>query len=732
MTSVLDSLRPLLALQVLVAWALVILFRLLYARLRREEFLRWWAAAAGAHGACLALGWLWLDLGRHWSFFSGSLVLATTLAGYLEIPLLVLGARALQPKSTGSTAGRVAPIGLALGVAAALFAVSTVSQEAAFRFAIRNAPRFFLLGLAYAYCTAAFLRQQRLGQSGGANAIAAACAALAAVWLIFAYSASGVYLAPPGPQLHSSPVLTALTVGCQLSVALGLVLWMFELASKADQQRKASEDRYRDLVENATDIIFACDVDGNLTALNRAGQQALGYSGPEVLQLNLRQLLAPEFLTAEAPAAGAHQELDFLTKGGRRLTLEVSWRAAAQDGQPAGMEGIARDITQRKALEEQLLQAHKMEAIGRLAGGVAHDFNNMLTIIGGFAQLAKQEVSRNSPAQESLDEVITAADRAAALTGQLLAFSRQQVVQPESLNLNRLLRETEKMLRRLIGERFELVTVLSPDLGGVEADPVQMQQVLFNLVVNARDAMDGAGRIIVETENVVWNEPRSSDGAMLPAGPYVMLSVSDSGKGMDVATRSRVFEPFFTTKGLGKGTGLGLATVYGIVKQHHGEIEVWSEPGAGTTFKFYLPRIETPEAADLPGAPEWQPQGGTETILLVEDEAGVRTMARRLLAERGYQVLDAASPQEALGLATGHEGQIHLLLTDVVMPDMNGRQLAARLLEIRPDLRVLYMSGYSSDFHVDGGAAAPDGLFLQKPFSPGGLLEKLRQALEGK
>jgi PAS domain S-box-containing protein len=382
--------------------------------------------------------------------------------------------------------------------------------------------------------------------------------------------------------------------------------------------------------------------------------------------------------------------------------------------------------------EAQFRQAQKMEAVGRLAGGIAHDFNNLLTAIFGYADLMAEDLPAGSPAHDDLNEIRTAATRAAALTRQLLAFSRQQVLQPAVLNINEVIETLEKMLRRLLGEDIALETHLAPDLGNAEADAGQLEQVIMNLVVNARDAMPTGGKLTIETANVALGGEYAQVHRPVAPGDYVMLAVSDSGIGMDDAVKTRLFEPFFTTKEVGKGTGLGLATVYGIVKQSGGYIWVYSEPGHGAAFKVYLPRVHAPVDAAKQAAPTAGPLGGTETILLAEDDDLVRPLARELLVKLGYRVLDAADAAGALALGRGHPGDIDLLVSDVVLPGQSGLQLARQLAADRPRMKVLYMSGYTDEAIVRHGLLDPGTNFLQKPFTPAGLARKVREVLDAK
>src|SRR5205809_3987276 len=380
--------------------------------------------------------------------------------------------------------------------------------------------------------------------------------------------------------------------------------------------------------------------------------------------------------------------------------------------------------------EERLRQAQKMEAVGRLAGGVAHDFNNLLTVITSYSDLLLEDLGPDDPKRDDVGQIRQAAEGAAALTRQLLAFSRQQVLEPKVLDLKATVAATEKLLKRLIGEDVQLTTFLAPDLGVVKADPGQIEQIIINLAVNARDAMPTGGRLTIEAANVDMDETYVRGHA--PAGPgrYVMLALSHTGIGMDQQTKARIFEPFFTTKEPGKGTGLGLATVYGIVKQSGGFIWVYSEPGHGTTFKIYLPQVEAPLEGRAVGAAPGDLPRGTETILLVEDAAAVRAVTRQVLERQGYTVLEAAHGAAALQTAAGHPGPIHLLLTDVVMPVLSGRQLADQLARLRPDAKVLYASGYTDDAVVRHGVLEAGISYLQKPFTADSLARKVREVLD--
>ncbi|MDP1832208.1 MAG: PAS domain S-box protein [Geothrix sp.] len=507
---------------------------------------------------------------------------------------------------------------------------------------------------------------------------------------------------------------------------------------RAEATLRESEERYRGLFENAYDIIYTHDLARRVTSLNKAGEAIIGYSRDEVLGRDIVQLVAPEHRslagqTIERMLAGedaaATYELEIVTREGRRVPIEVSSRLIYADGRPIAVQGIARDVSERKRLQSQLAQAQKMEAVGLLASGIAHDFNNLLGVIIGFCELMEDNPSPRS-APQRLSQIKDAGMRAAALTRQLLAFGRKQVLEPRVLDLNAIVTDTVKLIERLIGEDIALRIRLASDLGSVSADLGQMEQVIMNLAVNARDAMVNGGSLSFETANADLDEAYAGTHAGVMPGRYVMLAVSDTGLGMDVETQARIFEPFFTTKEKGKGTGLGLATVFGVVKQSGGNIWVYSELGQGTTFKVYLPRVDEPaEAVEVQNAGAAVP-GGTETILLVEDDASLRELAREHLERNGYTVLAAPSPFAALELARLHAGRIQLLFTDVVLPGMNGRALADQLVRMLPEVRVLYASGYPNDAIACHGVLEAGIHFLSKPYMHEALARKVREALD--
>jgi two-component system, cell cycle sensor histidine kinase and response regulator CckA len=516
------------------------------------------------------------------------------------------------------------------------------------------------------------------------------------------------------------------------------------LGGEADASRKgaepdliSSQDGYRELFENANEVMYTHDLGGRLTALNKAGVALTGYSREEAMGMNMSTLVAPEYrriwrekLDSQIGGeAKTTYELEIVNRSGARISLETGTRLIFRVGKPVAVQGIARDVTERRRLEAHLLQSQKMEAIGRLAGGVAHDFNNMLTVITGYSQWMLDELPPESPMCESASEILLAANRAAALTNQLLVFSRNQVIQPIIVDLNDLVAQMDQMLRRLIGENIELVTKTYPDLGLIRGDPGQIEQVILNLAVNARDAMPRGGRLILETANVhIYEEHEWTQEDCIP-GAYVMLAVSDSGSGIDEEVKAHIFEPFFTTKAQGRGTGLGLSTVYGIVKHDGGHIRVESEPGVGTVFRIYFPRVGDPPLPKIIPRPRARSRG-TETILLVEDEIALRRIVGEMLARLGYTVVESPDSRSAEKVAADYGKPIQLLLTDVVMPELGGWDLASRLKAVRSDLKVLFMSGYTDDTIVQQGVLEAGAAYLQKPFTPDALANKIREVLD--
>jgi two-component system, cell cycle sensor histidine kinase and response regulator CckA len=499
-------------------------------------------------------------------------------------------------------------------------------------------------------------------------------------------------------------------------------------------ERKRAEEAFNSLVSYAPMGIYIVQ-DGKFAMINPGFEVITGYHAQELIGQHCLDPVSPEyraFVREQALLRLKDQglppyEYQFITKDGKTGWVMETVTPTQYQGKPAVM-GYFMDISPLKKLEAQFLQAQKMEAVGRLAGGVAHDFNNMLGIISGHAEMVLLGLKKHDPLYSHLEEIRKAAERSALLTRQLLAFSRKQILEPRVINLNNLVTELEKMFYRLMGEDIELVKVFDPVPTNVKVDPGQMEQLIMNLVVNARDAMPRGGKLIIETQNVTIDETYVHDHHYATLGPHVLLAVSDNGLGMDADTRAHVFEPFFTTKETGKGTGLGLSTVYGIVKQSGGSIEVYSELGRGTTFKIYLPRVEEPAAA-LKAEVFDAPLEGSNTILVVEDEDTLRALIIDVLEMYGYKVLEARNGSEALLICEQHPGPIDLMLTDVVLPRMNGRELADRLAPLRPEIKVLFMSGYTETAILHPGGLRDDTAFIQKPFSPANLAQKVKKVL---
>jgi PAS domain S-box-containing protein len=539
---------------------------------------------------------------------------------------------------------------------------------------------------------------------------------------------------------HTPAQYRSTMIRLTLFVVLAMLICWFNAALRGAQEGlRRSEINFRSLVTNAPYGICRCDSAGQLLDANPALLTMLGFSSSkELAGKHLGALYADaqqwfqlaDYLLSATPFNGLIVE--WKRKDGTGTVVRVSGRAVSDGKKGRTFELFAEDVTERRALEQQLRQSQKMEAVGRLAGGVAHDFNNLLMVISGYSEFLLDRLGPDLALRGPAQEIASAAVRATSLTRQLLAFSRKQMLAPKILDLNSVVTENLKMLNRMIGEDVELVMVPAAELGTVRADAGQIEQVIMNLAVNARDAMPAGGKLTIETSNVSLDEDYARFHAPLRPGNYVMLAISDTGAGMDSETQSHIFEPFFTTKGM-KGTGLGLSTVYGIVKQSGGYIWVYSEAGKGTTFKVYLPRVaetvETPAQVAIP-AEAAATEPGTETILLVEDEANLRYLARQFLEKQGYRVVEAADGAAAMQIAVAHEGVIHLLLTDVIMPGMNGRELAQRISEIRPNVKVLYMSGYTENVIGSNGTLDAGVRLLQKPFSLRDLKSKVREVLD--
>jgi two-component system cell cycle sensor histidine kinase/response regulator CckA len=530
------------------------------------------------------------------------------------------------------------------------------------------------------------------------------------------------------------------TMGGQIEGAQQRLMDDLQERTQMEAALVESERAYRSTFDEAPVGIAHMSLEGAWVRVNRHLADLLGYSAEELVSRQLSAVQAPEAVAHDRELreqllngglARAATETRYRHREGHLLRLNVTVSLHRDlGGQPQYFIAILEDISERRALEEQLSQAQKMEAVGRLAGGVAHDFNNLLTAILGYSNLVLDELEPNHPARVDVQEMKRAGESAAALTQQLLAFSRKQILQPQVLDLNEVVTRADSLLQRLIGEHIALVTSLDRRLDHVSADPGQLEQVILNLALNARDAMPAGGKLTIETANVDLDDAYVSQHGGASPGPHVMLAVSDTGVGMDAATQARIFEPFFTTKRRGEGTGLGLATVHGIVNQSGGSIWVYSEPGRGTTFKVYFPRAPHGERPPAAAPARTEALGGSETVLLAEDQPEVRSIACTVLRRYGYRVLEAADGDEALRIVRAHREPIHVLLSDVVMPSMSGPELAHLVQLEHPGIRVLYASGYTDDAIVRHGVLDPGVAFLQKPFTPTSLLRKIRELLD--
>jgi two-component system, cell cycle sensor histidine kinase and response regulator CckA len=527
----------------------------------------------------------------------------------------------------------------------------------------------------------------------------------------------------------------------ELQTTIEIALYKHRIGKKLQE----SEQWLSTTLRSLGDAVMATDTQGYITFMNPRAEVLTGWMQAEAFGRHVGEVLVVRHETTQAlvedPIVKVLQEgtaidladhsLVLMAKDGAERPIDDSATPIKDDhGNIIGAVLIFRDITERRQLEEQLAQSQKMEAIGRLAGGVAHDFNNLLTVISVYTELLLSRRNRHDQLERYATEIKKAVDNATALTSQLLTLSRKQMLQPRVLELNAMIANMAEVVQRLLGQAIELIFLPRATMGSVNVDPAQLEQVILNLVMNARDAMPQGGTLTIETADVEWDELQARRYGRAQPGPYVMLAVSDTGCGMDAVTRSRLFEPFFTTKSGGRGTGLGLSIVYGIISQSGGHIDVDSAPGRGAVFRVYLPRVEKLAVVQKPSASATRLQQGSETVLLVEDEEEVRAAVSESLQMRGYTVLKARHAKEALTICRRHEGPIHLLLTDVVMPQMTGPKLAQRIFLLRPEIKVLYVSGYTSDALAQRNMMDPGTAFLQKPFTPDTLARQVRAVLD--
>jgi len=542
---------------------------------------------------------------------------------------------------------------------------------------------------------------------------------------------SRIYLSNKGPLRDASGKVVGLLGICRDITERKL----------AEEELHRSEQKLHIHFEHTPLAVVEWDLDFRVTAWNPSAERIFGYSKREAIGQRGSFIVPPQhrpvvdqvWQELVSQNGGTRNTNDNITKDGRTITCDwYNTPLVDESGRVLGVASLVHDVTEHLALEERLRQSQKMEAVGRLAGGVAHDFNNLLTVILGYSQILAEGVPAGSRLADSTAQIKSAADRASGITRQLLAFSRKTVLTPRVINLNDIMLNLDSLLRRLIGEDIEVLTVPANDLGSVTADPGQIEQVIMNLALNARDAMPQGGKLTLETSNEQLDEAYAQRHRPTVPGRYVMLAVTDTGHGMSPETQARIFEPFYTTKEVGKGTGLGLSMVYGIVKQSGGYIWVYSEPDRGTTFKIYLPRVDRPAETGGSENRSRSVQRGTETILLVEDDPQLRQLSSSVLAHCGYKVLTASGPEEGLAICKENHRDIRLLVTDVVMPRMNGRQLAEQILQVSPDVKVLYISGYTSNAIVHYGVLDAGLWFLPKPFTLSSLVAKVREVLDSK
>jgi PAS domain S-box-containing protein len=723
------------------AFWLAFVLQLVYRRVYRELFLHFWSLSFAVMGLALAAQLAVVPPSSPELFTSIPLY----LLGIPQFPLVILAALSVEPPAPT----RRRQLAVLLGTTAALvilcLATAWAIPEPLTMARAQRAERLALnVGAAIYFCVV-FWRKHYLAHTTGGRVTVFFTALRALHYGALIATIAGLRLYPDPHSVISGAMSTVLPFG----IAAGMIILAAEAMTETTGRLRESEERYRTLVEASPNAIIATDPSGTIRTCNQRAATIHGYSNAaELVGVSSERLIAPadrdraRLLDASVTGEGlpVRRECQVLRRDGSMPFVELTTAALrGSDGAVAGYVTIVQDISERKEaeaaraqLESQLLQAQKMESIGRLAGGVAHDFNNHLTVIKGYSQLALGRMASTDPNRAALECVLMAGERAATLTRQLLAFGRKQVLSPRPVSLNDVVSGMEGMLGRLVAENIRIATALDSGLGATMADVGQIEQVLMNLVVNARDAMPKGGTILIQTANELVDGLAAETRLELRPGRYVTLAVTDSGVGMNERTRALAFEPFFTTKDTGQGTGLGLAMVYGIVKQSGGSVLVFSEPGKGSTFQVFLPRVDT-EARPISTASVLDGcQSGHGTILLVEDQDAVRALICEILRSCGYQVIVASNGSEALALPDSRLGPVDLLVTDVVMPDMSGRDLAARLARRLEGLRVLFISGYAPDTVVHEGVLDPDVHFLQKPFGPAQISSKVAEILSAR
>jgi PAS domain S-box-containing protein len=667
-----------------------------------------------------------------WVFTSRNFILALTF---------VLRAVLTKSQLVKSLFGRMSIFLVLFGIGDSVFVYAQTWQGLQFGTwyeLLWTIPRTLMVWLATSW-VAPKEPEPALKESSSESLLLAQFAHIAFPLLVLAMATSAI-----GRQLKLAVVAVLASFGCSSVRLLLSQRAQSELLSQqkqAGESLRAAEERFRGLLESAPDPVVVVNQKGQIVLVNAQAEESFGHRREDMLGQPM-DILVPERLREKClayrtmflkgpqkPPGGSSLEIYGLRRDGSEFPVEIKLSMLETE---EGLWGCAaiRDLTERRKLEQQFRQAQKMESIGTLAGGIAHDFNNLLTVILSYSSSLSDELPKDSRHQRAAEQVHVAAERGAALTSQMLAFSRKQVFQLRVVNLNDIIRNLLKMLQRIIGEHIQIKTALAEDLSPVKADAGQLEQVLMNLSVNARDAMRNGGKLILETRNVELDDDFVRLHLGSSSGPHTLLTVSDTGMGMDAATLTRIFEPFFTTKGPGHGTGLGLAMVYGVVKQSGGYIGVCSEVGKGTTFKIYLPQVREMAETAVSKKPQQDRKQGSETILLVEDDAAVRELVSAMLTAKGYNVLVSEQPQDVGTICERHSGRIHLLLTDMVLPGMSGREIAKHVGALRPDVKVLFMSGYTDEALAHSHGFEGEFKFLQKPFSSVTLTSKVREVLD--